>query len=171
MGNFNDRIGWGVVGLAVVILFTVVNGNEHEPRFPNMLPEAELQRIAHAYIVPAIDGVIVKTESVVMSEIEWLKKIGATTLSMSHDKPIYLYRVYGDFKQLHRPGAYGDRYYAVDVALDATDGTVRGSSAYHDAAAIPDTRGYVPPVIPTVPPYSMPTKPRPEATDEIDQGA
>lgn len=176
MNITRNTVGWGIVGLAVVVLFIVVDGDKQ--RFPNMLPESELQRFANAYIVPALDGEVLKTETVVMSEVEWLMKIGAASASMSHNTPIYLYRVYGDFKRVNLFGTYGKDYQAVDVVLDGTNGAVRGASVFQagmelpDLFEIPDARNYQLPVIPTVPPYvpgmDKPTMVPLEATEEVD---
>jgi hypothetical protein len=172
MRNLNDRIGWGVVGLAVVVLLFVVNGER--PRFPDMLPEAELRRLAEASL-PIVDGVIYRTESVVMSETEWAIKSGAYYPSMSNDKPIYIYRAYGEFRQVFIFGGDGfPEYYfqTVEVAVEGNTGIIKGVSSIpkhvtpYDLFDLPDTKGYVLPIVPTPAPYPMPTMVRLEATEE-----
>jgi hypothetical protein len=179
MGNLNDRVGWGVVALAMVALFFVVNGQDRL-RFPNMMPEAELRRLAETNL-PIVDAVIYRTESVVMSETEWAMKSGAYYPSISNDKPIYIYRAYGEFRQVRIYGGDGfPEYYfqAVEVVLDAEHGIGMQIGAIpkqvipSDLHEIPDVSNYQLPIIPTVPPYAtaevMPTMVRLEATEEID---
>jgi hypothetical protein len=175
MRNLNDRIGWGVVGLAVVALFFVVNGQDRE-RFPHLLPEAELRVIAW-HSLPTYEGFIYRIESAVVSEAEWSRITGSLYPGMSEDEPVLIYRAYGDFRQVYVPclDTCPDYYFQmIEVAVDGNTGIIKEVSTVpkhvtpYDLFSLPVTKGYVLPMVPTVAPYLMPTRVWFEATEEID---